>query len=161
MGTVKNSDSTLPDDSSTDNFTLPNPDAANAGLCFPSDTSHNSAASDEVGLPDLHPAENAPMSATNATLSDPLGILNLHVLKEQLFDTNVLRLWRTGANEELYQSVEDNGNDVSYAYITSLLNSYCYCSYPTFVKMMEITHSVRMLMLLYGKITEPTIICNL
>ena len=36
-----------------------------------------------------------------------------HTIQDQLFSDNLLRLWRTGAEEELYSSVEDGDIDVS------------------------------------------------
>ena len=41
------------------------------------------------------------------------AISDSHILEDQLFNDNLLRLWRTGAAEELYLSSEDGDIDVS------------------------------------------------
>ena len=44
------------------------------------------------------------------------------VLKELLFDEHLLRLWRTGASQELYLAEEDEDFDVSYYDSSKLRN---------------------------------------
>ena len=51
-----------------------------------------------------------PSTAINLASRD----IDLVTLEEQLFDSFLLRLWRTGADDEIYCSNEDEDVDVSY-----------------------------------------------
>ena len=87
------------------------------------------------------------------------------ILEDQLFNDHLLRLWRTGAGTEEYMTSKDKDFDISIIILHSsmiiLYNSFIkrptiWYSFRIYWKKMVIMPSVRILMLLCGKITEHT-----
>ena len=92
-----------------------------------------------------------PTSAISVTSHSPPALANTPALVpanpglliEQLQDDNLLRLWRTGANYEVYTSEEDGDVDVGghsiYTYQYYYVNE-CFFRCPTSLRVLMIMH---------------------
>ena len=74
-----------------------------------------SVSSADNGAVGLSSRVNSPLSMTESTRIDSTMFSNdqLEILKDDLFDPTLLRLWRTGALTEIYEAEEDMDVDVS------------------------------------------------